>query len=294
LEGIKEQGIRAVAKLANGLHDFNVQNRPPSGRIESEPILRRNDEKRLTQAQIEVPRWSAREFEKQVLESNPRIAVFDCDGTLWSGDSGYGFMVWSIEEGLVSRSTSDWIDNRHRAYRAGNVSELDICGEMVQIYAGLREPELRAAAARYVDEHVRGRVFAEMRTLVEELRRRGVELWAVSSTNKWVVAEGVRPFGIPEERVLAAEVKVAVGLITSELLDVPTDEGKAAALKRVGLSRPDAVFGNSVHDLAMLQIASRAFPVNPSPALLEAAARHGWGYFRPAAAEGIVAAVDGE
>jgi phosphoserine phosphatase len=248
----------------------------------------------LTPAQIEVPKWSAKEFEQQVLKINPRVAVFDCDGTLWSGDSGYGFMVWSIEQGLVSRSTSDWIDNRHRAYRSGKVSELDICGEMVQIYAGLREQELRAAAARYVQEFVRGRVFAEMAALVETLRRRDVELWAVSSTNKWVVAEGVRPLGIPEQRVLAAEVKVEGGSITSELLDVPTDEGKAASLTRTGLSRPDAVFGNSIHDLAMLEIAAQAFPVNPSPALIEAAARHGWGYFRPAAAEGIEAAVDGE
>ena len=78
----------------------------------------------------------------------------------------------------------------------------------------------------------------------------------MSSTNKWVVAEGVREFGIPEERVLAAEVKVADGNITSELVDVPTDEAKAAALVRVGLARPDAVFGNSIHDLAMLEIAS--------------------------------------
>jgi phosphoserine phosphatase len=238
--------------------------------------------------------WSASQFQNRVLDLKPRVAVFDCDGTLWSGDSGYGFMVWSLEQGLVSRSTSDWIDNRHRAYRAGTVSELQICGEMVQIYAGLREHELRAAAASYVEEFVRGRVFAEVADLVAALRAAGTELWAVSSTNKWVVAEGVRPFGIPEERVLAAEVKVADGLITSEIVDVPTDDGKATALRRAGLTRPDAVFGNSIHDLAMLEIAGKAFPVNPSPALLEAAVRKGWGYFRPAAAEGIEAAVDGE
>ena len=111
---------------------------------------------------------------------------------------------------------------------------------------------------------------------------------------QWVVSEGVRPLGIAEERVLAAEVAVAEGLISSEIVDVPTDDGKAAALKRAGLPHPDAVFGNSVHDLAMLEMAVHAYPVNPSPALLEAAGRNGWGYFRPAAAEGIVAAVDGE
>jgi phosphoserine phosphatase len=248
----------------------------------------------LTSAQIAIPQWSAKEFKKQVLDLKPRIAVFDCDGTLWSGDSGYGFMVWSIEQGLVSRSTSDWIDSRHRAYRANQVSELQICGEMVQIYAGLREQELQAAAAHYVEEFVRGRIFDEMADLVADLRREGSQLWAVSSTNKWVVAEGVRPLGIPGERVLAAEVAVAAGIIAGDIVDVPTDEGKAAALARVGLARPDAVFGNSVHDLAMLDIAAHAFPVNPSPALLEAAARRGWGYFRPAAAEGIDAAVEGE
>jgi len=248
----------------------------------------------LTTMQIEIPRWTAEEFERRVLECKPKVAVFDCDGTVWSGDSGYGFMVWSLEQGLVSRSTSDWIDTRYRAYLAGKVSELAICGEMMQIYAGLREQELRAAAAQYVKEFVRGRVFPEIASLLATLRDAGVELWAVSSTNRWVVAEGVREFGIPEERVLAAEVRVTEGVISSEVLAVPTDEGKAEALKRRGLPVPDAVFGNSIHDLAMLKIARCAFPVNPSPALLKDAQKNGWGYFRPKVAEGIGAAVAGE
>jgi len=243
---------------------------------------------------METTRWTAEEFEQQVFAGKPKIAVFDCDGTLWGGDSGYGFMVWSIEEGLVSRSTSDWIDTRYRGYLAGQVSELEICGAMVQMYAGLRERELREAAARYVRKFVEPRMFAEMGALTAALRKSGVELWAVSSTNKWVVAEGVRELGIPEERVLAAEVRVTDGVITSELLDVPTDEGKAATLVRVGMPSPDAVFGNSIHDLAMLKIARHAYPVNPSPALIEAAAKNGWATFRPLAAEGVAAAVAGE
>jgi phosphoserine phosphatase len=248
----------------------------------------------LTTAEIEIPKWTASEFERLVIDSHPRIAVFDCDGTLWSGDSGYGFMAWTLEQGLVSRSTSDWIDTRHRAYQAGQVSEVEICGEMVQMYAGLHEDELRTAASKFVNEFVRQRIFAEMASLTASLREAGVELWAVSSTNKWVVSEGVRELGIPEERVLAAEVKVAGGIVASEIIDVPTDEGKASALRRVGLSRPDAVFGNSIHDLAMLEIARCPFPVNPSPALLKAVAARGWGYFRPDAAEGVEAAVAGE
>lgn len=249
---------------------------------------------KLVTTELETAQWTAEELQRKVQELNPRVAVFDCDGTLWDGDAGLGFMIWSLEQGLVSRSTSDWIDTRHRAYRAGTVSEAQICGEMVQIYAGLRETELRAAAARYVSEFVMPRVFKEIADLVAGLRAAGTEVWAVSSTNKWVIAEGVRAFEIPEARVLAAEVAVEAGTITSRLVDVPTDEGKAAALRRVGLDKPDAVFGNSIHDLAMLEMAAKAFPINPSPELLKAATRSGWGWFRPAGAEGMLSDIVGK
>jgi phosphoserine phosphatase len=248
----------------------------------------------LAPAQIEARKWTAQEFRRLVHEAKPKVAVFDCDGTLWGGDAGYGFMVWSLEQGLVSRSTSDWIDNRHRSYRAGEVSEFDICGEMVQIYEGLRDQELREAAANYVDEFVRGRIFVEVADLIAELQAAGTALWAVSSTNRWVVAEGVRDFRIPESRILAADVRVKDGVITGEILDVPTDEGKAVALRKAGLANPDAVFGNSIHDLAMLEMAKNPFPVNPSPALLAVAAKNGWGYFRPGTAEESGADVTGE
>jgi phosphoserine phosphatase len=183
-------------------------------------------EERLTPVQIEATKWTAQEFERQVLDSKPKIAVFDCDGTLWSGDTGLGFLVWSLDQGLVSRSTSDWIDTRYRAYKAGQVSEEAICGEMVQIYAGLREQELRAAAAQYVGQFVPEHTFPEMAALVAKLRQAEVEIWAVSSTNRWVVAEGVRSFGIPEERVLAADVRIDKGLITSVVMDVPYRRGQ--------------------------------------------------------------------
>lgn len=239
----------------------------------------------LRQAQPELNGWTAQEFRDLVLETKPRIAVFDCDGTLWNGDSGDGFMAWSIEQGLVSRSTADWIDTRYRAYLAGANSETQMCGEAVQMYAGLREQELREAADRYVSEFIKDLLFPEMVALVVELRRDGTELWAASSTNKWVIAAAVRELGIPEAHVLAVDVRVANGLITSELLDVPNGEGKAAALRRAGVVRPDAAFGNSIHDLAMLEMAGKAFPVNPTPALMKEAASRGWGYFRPAGAQ---------
>lgn len=235
----------------------------------------------MTTTSTTPQRFTSAEFEQTVLAASPATAVFDCDGTLWSGDAGCGFMTWSIDQGLVSRDTSDWIDERYRLYLAGKVSEEQMCAEMVQMYAGLHEDEMRHAAADYFRQHVEPHIFPELRALIDKLQARNVNIWAVSSTNDWVVEEGARRFNIPASRVLAARVRVHESRVTSDVVEIPTGPGKVTALNRVGITNPDAVFGNSVHDEAMLVIARNAYPVNPSPALAESAARRGWTVFYP-------------
>ena len=232
-------------------------------------------------AVVPVPSLQSTEFHLAVLHPAPRVAVFDCDGTLWSGDAGSEFMKWTIEAGLVSREVVDFIDSRYRSYLRGEVSELAICGEMVQMYQGLHEDEMRRVAKVYFAEYVRPRIFPEMKSLIEQLHQLGTEIWAVSSTNDWVIEEGVRDLGIPADHVLAARVKVVNGIVTNQVLNVPTDEGKVTALRQAGVDAPDVVFGNSIHDAAMLAIAARPFAVNPSPALAAHALQSGWPIYRP-------------
>ena len=235
----------------------------------------------MTTSYTAPSRYTPAEFEHAVLSQSPAIAVFDCDGTLWSGDAGYGFMVWSIDTGLVSRNASDWMDAQYRLYLSGQVSEQQICGEMVQLYADLHEDEIRRAAAEYFRLHIEPHIFPELRALIEKLQARQTDIWAVSSTNNWVIEEGVRRFNIPADRVLSARVRVNEGRISSDLIEVPTGPTKVTALRRAGIAQPDAVFGNSIHDEAMLAIAKHAYPVNPSPALIESASRRGWTVFYP-------------
>jgi len=235
---------------------------------------------------VEARQWTTEEFHAQVHALAPKVAVFDCDGTLWGGDAGSSFMRWSMETGLLSAERTAWLQERYAGYKRGEVSELAICGEMVQVYAGLEVARLRSAAAEFFAGHVEAMIFPELRALVAQLRDRGVEIWAVSSTCDWVIEEGVRRFGLPPERVLAARVRCEHGRATETLLDVPTDEGKVASLRGVGIARPDAVFGNSVHDAAMLGTARGAFPVNPSAELLLRSAMEGWAVYYPATVSG--------
>ncbi len=223
------------------------------------------------------------DFHSAVLALHPHTAVFDCDGTLWSGDAGSAFMHYTVRTGLLSPEKVAWLNDRYEAYHRGENPELSICGEMVQVYAGLPESTLRDAAAHFFSTQIEPHIFPELHHLVATLQQVGVDIWAVSSTNDWVIEEGVRRFNIPPSRVLAARVAVADGIITNTLIEVPTDEGKVAALARSGIHAPDAVFGNSVHDAAMLALARRAFPVNPTPALAVLAAAEAWPIFYPAA-----------
>ena len=108
---------------------------------------------------VAVSRLSTTEFREAVRGMSPRVAVFDCDGTLWSGDAGSGFMNWTIETGLVSREATDWIDGRYRGYLKGEVSEAAICGEMVQMYQRLREEEMRRGAKVFFEKQIERNIF---------------------------------------------------------------------------------------------------------------------------------------
>ena len=122
-----------------------------------------------------------------------------------------------------------------------------------------------------------------MRQLADRLQTAGCEVWAVSSTNDWVIAAAVRRLGIPRSRVLAASVEVKNGIATDRLIQVPTDEDKALAIRKHVRRQPDVVFGNSMHDAAMLAIARHSFAINPNPDLEKLAIQKSWKIYWPQA-----------
>jgi phosphoserine phosphatase len=230
---------------------------------------------------------SSSAFIRSVLERRPAIAVFDCDGTLWSGDSGADFFYWEIEQGLLPPAVVDWVRPRYEDYKVGRVDEYTMCAEMVTIHKGIPVATIREAVSSFFSEVVEPRIFVDMQELTHKLVAQGADLWAVSSTNDWVVEEGVKRFGIPENRVLAACVRCEPGgsgdCASDEIIRVPTDEHKAIAIREVIQHPVDAVFGNSVHDYAMLELARDPYAINPNPDLEAAAQKNNWNVYWPEA-----------
>jgi len=222
------------------------------------------------------------EFLDSVLRLDPRVAAFDCDGTLWAGDAGERFFDWELRDGnLVADSLVRPLRERYAAYRRGEVEESTMCGEMVTMHRGISESRVMEAAVHFFDQLFVEQIFPEMRELVRRLQQNGCEVWAVSSSNEWVIRAAMNHFGIPENRVLAAKVSIDSGIVTDRLIRVPSGAGKPLALREVVRKEIDAAFGNSRWDSEMLATARRGVAVNPNPDLEAVARERGWRIYFP-------------
>lgn len=221
------------------------------------------------------------DFRKSVLTLQPRLAVFDCDGTLWAGDAGAGFFEWELSGGLLSDEVVRWARGRYAEYMAGKVSEDDMCAEMVTMNRGVSEAEVVRATVPFFEEKIAEGIFSDMKALVLDLQAQGCEVWAVSSTSEWVIRTGMKHFGIPPDRVLAMAVTVENGKVTDKVIRIPSGKGKPQAIREVIGRIPDAVFGNSIWDADMLEIARHPFAINPTEELESIARQRRWPIYFP-------------
>jgi phosphoserine phosphatase len=227
------------------------------------------------------PTLSSRDFVESVLRIAPQVAAFDCDGTLWSGDAGETFFDWEIRTGVVSAEVARAMRARYAEYKAGEVSEEEMCGEMVTMHRGLADAAVMSAATEFMGSVFPGHVFPELRQLVDRLHDNGCEVWAVSSSNEWVIRAGMEQFGVTPGHILAAKVAVENGVVTDRLLRVPSGPGKPVALREAVRKEIDAAFGNSRWDTEMLAMARYGFAVNPNPDLEALALERGWTIYFP-------------
>jgi HAD superfamily phosphoserine phosphatase-like hydrolase len=222
------------------------------------------------------------EFLDSILRLELRVAAFDCDGTLWSGDAGERFFDWELREGdIIPEAVVHPMRERYAAYKRGEVVESAMCGELVTMHQGSSELKIMDAASRFFDDFFVGQIFPEMRELVRRLQESGCEVWVVSSSNEWVIRAGMRQFGVPESRILATKPELDNGIITNRLIRVPTGAGKPKALCEAVKKEIDAAFGNSRWDTEMLAMSKHAFAINPNPDLESAARQRGWRIYFP-------------
>lgn len=222
----------------------------------------------------------------------PRIAAFDLDDTLISGDSHVLWIEWLCEEGLADRRYLKTVERMIADYSEGRLDMPAFIREVTPAVADLPPARLEKLLAAFAAERIAPRVRPAAAEAVAAARREGIVPVVISATCAYIVQAVARLFGVPPEDALGVELaRGADGRLTGEIEGVPSfREGKAERLDewiargnllgRFGekpAGAKDAFFiTDSFNDLPLALHAGGAAVVNPDPQLAAEAEKRGW------------------
>lgn len=213
-----------------------------------------------------------------------RLALFDLDHTLLSGDSDVLWCEFLMDEGLLDRAEFA-PRNAEMAlrYAQASVSAQDFCEFYVATLAGRTLVAWRPICQRFLDQVIAPRIPPSARALLESHRARGDRLVMTTATNRVLTELTAQHLRIDD--LLATEVEVVNGVCTGRTQGVLNmREGKVARLQAwLGeqASAPNALasavfYSDSSNDLPLLEAVGEAVAVDPDPLLRHHAGAAGW------------------
>jgi len=213
-----------------------------------------------------------------------KLALFDLDNTLLTGDSDFEWAQFLIEQGVIDR---ELYESKNQAfydqYKAGT---LDI-HEFLDFQLKPLSRHARKTLDEWHEQFMRGKVRGMMGQPAQELvarhRAAGDVCVIITATNSFVTAPIARAFGV--EHLIATEPEQRDGEFTGRVAGVPSfREGKITRLESWMAERgwnwhsfSDTTFySDSLNDLPLMSLVKNPVAVDPDATLREHAARHGW------------------
>ncbi|MEP7294674.1 MAG: HAD family phosphatase [Burkholderiales bacterium] len=213
-----------------------------------------------------------------------RLALFDLDHTLLTGDSDVLWCEFLMDAGVLDRAEFEPRNaDMARRYGDGSVSAADFCDFYVSTLAGRTLSEWRPWCERFLSEVIAPRIPASARALVESHRERGDRIVMTTATNRVLTELTAQHLGIDD--LLATEVEVIGGRCSGRTRGVLNmREGKVERLKSWLADQgwpADALAGavfysDSANDLPLLRSVGQPIVVDPDPQLRRHAAMAGW------------------
>jgi HAD superfamily hydrolase (TIGR01490 family) len=216
-----------------------------------------------------------------------RLALFDLDHTLLSGDSDVLWCEFLLAQGLLDDSFVRRNRLMSEAYTAGSVTPADYCNFYAGLLAGRSEDDWLPLRRRFVDEVVRPRIPNDARALLQRHREAGHTLVLTTATNRVVSALTAADLGVDHH--LATELEMADGCFTGRTLGtLNMRTGKVERLRTwlQTQGEPESVlkqatfYTDSINDLPLLSVVRQPVVVDPDPRLESTALRKGWKVLR--------------
>ncbi|MCU0965855.1 MAG: HAD-IB family hydrolase [Burkholderiaceae bacterium] len=216
-----------------------------------------------------------------------RLALFDLDHTLLSGDSDVLWCDFLVGLGLLDPSFAERNRRMAEDYTAGVVTPADYCSFYAGTLAGQDETYWEPIRARFLAEVIRPRIPDDARALLQRHRDLGHTLVLTTATNRIVSALSAVDLGV--DHYLATDVEMVDGRFTGRtrgMLNMRTgkverlrawlqDQGQAETVLRQA-----TFYSDSINDLPLLSVVRQPVVVDPDPRLESTALRKGWQVLR--------------
>ena len=211
-----------------------------------------------------------------------RLALFDLDNTLLTGDSDDEWFDFLVAEGVLdlAAETARKADIVGR-YRDGSVGELEFCEFFLHFFVPHEMPTLLAWREKYLRERIVPRIPDAARALLDS--HRSDLLVIATATNRFLTEPIAKELGV--EHLIATEPQILSGRFTGKVTGIPSFKaGKARRVREWLAARGQALEGfaetwfysDSINDRPLLERVSRPVAVDPDPQLKHLAQERGW------------------
>jgi len=213
-----------------------------------------------------------------------KLALFDLDNTLLTGDSDFEWAQFLIEQGVIDRELYE-AKNQHfyDQYKAGTLDIHEFLDFQLKPLSHHARRILDQWHEAFMRDRVRSMIGKPAQDLVAKHRSAGDLCVIITATNSFVTAPIARAFGV--EHLIATEPEQKDGEFTGRVAGVPSfREGKIVRLENWMEERgwdwesfDDSTFySDSLNDLPLLTMVKNPVAVDPDATLRAHAEHHGW------------------
>ena len=215
-----------------------------------------------------------------------KLALFDLDNTLLTGDSDDEWFNFLAAEGALDRRAGEAAKaDIVRRYREGSVGALEFCEYFLQFYVPHEMPALLAWRDKYLRDWIIPRIPAAARELLD-CHRDGLVVIA-TATNRFITEPIAQELGV--EHLIATEPEMRGGRFTGRVAGTPSfREGKALRTLEWLAARGQTLadfsaswfYSDSINDRPLLERVTHPVAVDPDEPLMQLAAERGWQVMR--------------
>lgn len=219
-----------------------------------------------------------------MLPPNTKLALFDLDNTLLTGDTDVLWCDFLIAQGRLDRATFAKANaDMETRYHAGTATAQEFCEFYVSLLKGITLADGEILRRTFLDQIIRPRLMRDARALVEQHRAKGHVLVLTTATNRFTTELTARELKI--DNLIAIETEIENDMFTGRTLGVLNmREGKVARMKQwlgqrdwpQSLLLEAAFYSDSINDLPLLSLVAEPVAVDPDTKLVAEVAARGW------------------